>query len=139
MRPDVERPRAVRSRGSRIRVRLVGEALKPSGMSRVGAPSVGNQMGAHPAVGEVHQVKSRCSRGKGEVRDADEVPIADAVVMSLESIERTPQQTGIHPAVSTFCPSESPASSRGPGSQAGNRKIDKKTSGNYQDDELRRH
>ena len=97
---------------------------------------MGNQVRAHAAVGEVHQVKPRCARGKGEVGDADKVPVADAVVMLLQSIERTPQQTGIYLAGDTFCPSECEPGSRGPRSKAGNRKIDKKTAGKYQDIEL---
>jgi len=97
---------------------------------------MGNQVRAHVAVGEVHQVKPRCARGKGEVGDADEIPVADAVVVLLQSIERTPQQTGIYLAVDTFCPSASERGSRAPRSKAGNRKIDKKTAGKYQDIEL---
>jgi len=71
-------------------------------MSGVGAPPMSNQVRAHAAVGEVHQVKPRCARGKGEVGDTDNIPVADAVVMLLQSIERTPQQTGIYWAVDTF-------------------------------------
>jgi hypothetical protein len=97
---------------------------------------MGNQVRAHGAVGEVHQVKPRCARGKGEVGDADKIPVADAVVMLLQSIERTPQQTGIYLAGDTFCPSECEPSSRGSRSKAGKRKIDKKTAGKYQDIEL---
>jgi hypothetical protein len=48
-------------------------------------------MRSHAAVGEVHQVKPRCTRGKGEVGDADNVSVADAGLVSLQSIERTPQ------------------------------------------------
>ena len=58
-----------------------------------------NQVRAHAAVGEIHQVKSGCARGKGEVGDADKIPVADAVVMLLESIQRAPQQTGVDLAV----------------------------------------
>jgi len=86
-----------------------------------------NQVRAHVAVGEVHQVKPRCARGKGEVGDADKIPVADAVVMLLQRIERTPQQTGIYLVVDTFGPTEREPGSRGPRSKAGNSKIDKKT------------
>ena len=58
--------------------------------------------------------------------------------MLLQSVERAPQQTGIYPAVDTFCPSESKPNSRGPRSKPGKRKIHKKTAGNYQDIELQR-
>ena len=105
-------------------------------MSGVGAPTMGNQVRAHAALGEVHQVKPRRTRGKGEIGDADKVPVADAVAMLLQSIERTPQQTGIYPAVDTFRSSECEPDSRGPRSKAGKRKIDKKTTGKYQDIEL---
>ena len=91
---------------------------------------------AHAALGEVHQVKPRCTRRKGEVSDADKISVADAVVMLLQSIERTPQQTGIY-LVDTFWPSERDPSSHGPRSNAGKRKIDEKTAGNYQDEGLR--
>ena len=97
---------------------------------------MGNQVRAHAAVGEVHQVKPGCARGKGEVGDADKIPVVDAIAMLLQSSKRTPQQTGIYLAVDTFCPSESKRSSCGPGSKDRKRKIDKKTAGNYQDIEL---
>jgi hypothetical protein len=117
-------------------VGLVGEALEPSGVSGVGAPPVGDQVRADAAVNEVHQVKPRDTRGKREVGDADKIPVPDAVVMLLERIERTPQQTGIYFAVDTFRLSESEPGSRGSGSKGAKSKIDKKTAGNYQDDEL---
>jgi len=98
---------------------------------------MGNQVRTHAAVGEVHQVKPRCARGKREIGDADKIPVGDALVMLRQSIERTPQQTRIYSAVDTFCPSESEPGSRGSASKAGKRKIDKKTTGNYQDDGLR--
>jgi hypothetical protein len=60
-----------------------------------------NQMRLHAAVSEVHQVKPRCSRGKGEVGDTDNISVADAVAVSLQRIERTSKQTGIDPAVDT--------------------------------------
>jgi hypothetical protein len=93
---------------------------------------MGNQVRPHAAVGEVHQVKPRCTRWKGEVGDADKIAVAYAVVMVLQRIERTPQQTGIY-LVDTFWPSKSERSSRGTRSKDGKRKIDKKTAGNYQD------
>jgi hypothetical protein len=56
--------------------------------------------------------------------------------MLLQSIERTPQQTGIYPAVGTLCPTECEPGARRRRSKAGKRKIDKKTTGKYQDMEL---
>jgi hypothetical protein len=97
---------------------------------------MGNQVRAYAAVGEVHQVKPGCARGKREIGDTDNIPVADAVVMLLQSIERTPQRTGIYPAVDTFCVTECEPSASGHRSKAGKRKIDKKTAGKYQDIEL---
>jgi hypothetical protein len=100
---------------------------------------MGNQMRLHAAVSEFHQVKPRCTRGKGEVSDADKVPVADAVVVSLERIQRASEQTRRYLAVDTRCSSEREPGACGPGSKAGKRKIDKKTAGNYQDIELQRN
>jgi hypothetical protein len=93
---------------------------------------VGNQVRAHAAVGEVYQVKSRRARRKREVGDADEILEADAVAVALQSVERTAQQIGIYPLDSFRAP-ESESGPRGPRSNAGERKIDEKTTGNYQD------
>jgi hypothetical protein len=38
-------------------------------------------------------VKPRCARGKREIGDADKIPVADTVVVLLQGIERTSQQT----------------------------------------------
>ena len=73
-------------------------------------------------------MKPRRARGKGEVGDADKIPIANAGVMLLQSIERTPQQTGSDLTVDAFCPSESEPSSCRPRSKTGKSKIDKKAS-----------
>jgi hypothetical protein len=58
--------------------------------------------------------------------------------MSIQRIERAPQQTGSDLAVGTVCSSEGELGSCGPRSKAGKRKIDKKTAGKYQNAELRR-
>jgi hypothetical protein len=58
--------------------------------------------------------------------------------MLLQGIERTPQQTGSDLTIDTVCSSEREPCSRGSGSKAGKRKIDKKTAGKYQDIELQR-
>ena len=86
---------------------LIGEALEPPRMRGIRASSMGHQVRAHRIVCEIHQVKSRRTRGKRKVGDADEIPVADAVLMLLEGVERAPQQTGIDLAVDAFCPSES--------------------------------
>jgi hypothetical protein len=92
-----------------------------------------DQMRSHTAVGEIHQVESRCTRGKGEVSDADEVSGDDAVVMSLQSIERTPKQAGSHLAVDTFWSSDRDPSSCRPTSKSGKSKSEEKTTRKYQD------
>jgi len=81
-------------------------------------------------------VKPRCARGQREIGYADKIPVADTVVVLLQSIECTPQQTLVYLGVDTFCPSECQSGSRGPSREAGKRKIDKKTAGKYQDKEL---
>ena len=50
---------------------------------------MGNQVRMHTAVGKVHQVKPWCARGKGEISDADKIPVTDAVAMLLQRTERT--------------------------------------------------
>jgi hypothetical protein len=136
MSADIERTRSIGSGGGRVRVRLIGEALEPTRVRRVGPSSVGNQVRPDAAVRDVDQVEPWCPRRKGEVSDADKVSVADAVLMSLQSIERTPNQTGIDLTVDAVRSSESKPRSRGPTSKPGKRKIDKKTAGKYQDFEL---
>jgi hypothetical protein len=63
---------------------------------------MGNQVRAYAAVSEVHQVKPGYARGKREVGDTDKIPVTDAVVMSLQRVERAPQQTRSYPAADTF-------------------------------------
>jgi hypothetical protein len=99
---------------------------------------MGNQVRPHATIAEVHQVEPWRARRKGEIGDADKIPVADAALMSLQSAERAPQQTRVYPAVDTFWPSERKTGSRRPGSNAGKRKIDKKTTRKYQDVELQR-
>ena len=55
---------------------------------------MGNQIRSHIAVGEPDQVEPRRARGEGEISDADKVSVGDAVVMSLQGIERALKQTG---------------------------------------------
>ncbi len=55
---------------------------------------MGDQMRSHAAVGELDQVEPRCTRGEGEISDADKVSVGDAVVMPLQSLERALKQTG---------------------------------------------
>jgi hypothetical protein len=93
-------------------------------------------MRSHAAVAEPYQVEPRCTRGKGEVSDADKVLVRDEVVMSLQSIERTPKQTGSDLAVGSFCSPESEGSAGRSRSKAGKSKSDKKTTGKYQDVEF---
>jgi hypothetical protein len=82
-------------------------------------------------------VEPRCTRRKGEVSDADKVSVADAVPMSLQSIERTPKQSGSYLTVDPVCSSECEPSSYGHRGKTGKSKIDQRTAGKYQDIELR--
>jgi len=88
---------------------------------------MGHQVRLHATVSKVHQMEPRRTRRKREVRDADKVPEADAVLMSLQRIESTPQQTGSDLVVGTVGLSESEPGSRGARSEADQRKIDKGT------------
>src|SRR4029077_20151448 len=134
---DIEGPRSIGSGGGRIRTSSVGEALKPSGTGGVRTPSMRHQMRLHAAVGELNQVEPRCTRGKGEVGEADKVSVGDAVVMSLQRIERPPQQSRRYRADDTFRLPESGPNACRRGSQAGYREPEKRTTGKYQDVELR--
>jgi hypothetical protein len=136
MAANVNRTGSIGSRGGRIRARLVGEALQPPGVRRVGTPSMSDEMTVHAAVGEIHHVKSRCARGKRKVRNSDEILIGDAVPMALQGIERAPKQTGGYLAVGcSGWPKNGPrACSRG--SHPGQSEIEKKTTGKYQDVEF---
>jgi hypothetical protein len=58
--------------------------------------------------------------------------------MSLQRLERAPQQTGWDLALGTVCLCEREAGPCGRRSQTDKRKIDKTTAGKYQDVELRR-
>jgi hypothetical protein len=133
----IKGPRSIGSGGGRIRTRFVGEALKPSGTGGVRTPSMRHQMRLHAAVGELHQVEPRCTRRKGEVGEADRVSVGDAVVMSLQSIERPPQQSRRYRADATFRLPESRPNACRRSSQAGYREPEKRTTGKYQDVELR--
>jgi len=72
-----------------------------------------NPMRTHAAIGELHQVEPRYTRGQGEVSDTDGISVTDAVVMPLQSIERTPKQTGSDLGVDSFGSSEGKSSSEG--------------------------
>ena len=71
-------------------------------------------------------MEPRCTRGKGEVSDADKVSVGDAVVMSLQSIERAPKQTGSYLAADSFRSPESGPSACRRSSQAGKESLTKK-------------
>jgi hypothetical protein len=82
-------------------------------------------------------VEPRCTRREGEVSDADKISVADTALMLLQSVERTPTQTGIDLTVDPFCSPQRKLCSRRSRSKAGQRKIDKKAAGKHQDIELR--
>jgi hypothetical protein len=96
-----------------------------------------NQMRVHAAISEGHHMEPRCARRKGEVGDADNISVADAVPVSIQRIERAPQQTGIDLAVGPVWSSDCEPSSRGSIGNTRECKIDKKTARKYQDIELR--
>ena len=105
-------------------------------MSGVRTPAMGNQVRAHAAVSGVHQVKPWYARGKGEISDADKIPVTDAVAMLVQRAESTPKQTGIYLALDTCRAPLSEPGSGGPSCKGGERKIDKKTTRNIQDCKL---
>lgn len=89
------------------------------------------------AAGGVYQVESRCARGKGEVYDTNHILIDDAAAVSIQSIQRAPQQTGLYLPVGSHRPPEREPGACGRRSHPGNGKIDKKAARKYQDVELR--
>lgn len=94
---------------------------------------MGHQVRSHAPIDETYQVKSRRMRRQGEVSDADEVSIADVVLMLLKSIERTAKQMRIDLTVDTGPLSEGRLCTERARSNACKRKIDEKTTGDYQD------
>ena len=76
------------------------------------------------------------TRRQREVGDADKVVVPDAVLVLLQSSERTTKQPAIDFTADTLYSPDSECCSRGPRSKTGKCKIDKKTTGNYQDTEL---
>jgi hypothetical protein len=97
-----------------------------------------NQMRLHGTIGQVYQMKPRCTRGKGEVYDAHHVLMNDAPAMAIQRIERAPQQARVYLPVDNRRPPEREFGSCGPRSNRGNGKIDKKATRKYQDGELQR-
>jgi hypothetical protein len=83
---------SIGSCGARVRAWCVGEARQPAGMQRVGSPSMRDQMRAHAAIGEIHQVKSREARGQREIGNADEILESDAVAVSFQRVQGTTEQ-----------------------------------------------
>jgi hypothetical protein len=99
---------------------------------------MGDQMRAHAAISEIHQVEPRCTRRQREVSYTDEIPVVDAIVVPLQGVERATQQTGVDLGVDTFRPSAGQLCCRRCGSEPGKRKIDEKAARKYQDLELQR-
>ena len=81
---------------------------------------MGNPMRSHAAVGEVHQVEPRRVRGKGEVGDADEIPVRNAALVSFECPEGALQQPGIYRPTDPRRSSDGGPRSRRPSGQASN-------------------
>jgi len=78
---------------ARVRAWCVGEALEPAGMQRVGAATVRDPMRVDAAIGKTHQMQPGHTRVQGEIGNADEVLVGDALAVSVQCIERTPQQS----------------------------------------------
>jgi hypothetical protein len=78
-----------------------------------------NEMRAHAAVGEIHQVESRRTRGKGKVSYSDEVSVGYAPLMSFQSVERALKQIGSNRAAHSFYLCKGGPGAGGRRSQAG--------------------
>jgi hypothetical protein len=65
-----------------------------------------HQVRSHAAVREIQQMKSRRTRGEGEIRNADRVAVSDAQTMPLQCIECAPKHTGRYRGTSLPAPSE---------------------------------
>jgi len=78
-----------------------------------------DEMRAHAAVGEIHQVESRRTRGKGKVSYSDEVSVGYAALMSFQSVERAPKQIGSNRAAHPFYLCKGGPGAGGRRSQAG--------------------
>ncbi len=75
-----------------VRAWLVGETLHPPGPQGVGASTMCDQVRVNAAASELHQVEPRRTRGEGEIRNADEIPVRNTVAVTLERVERAPKQ-----------------------------------------------
>jgi hypothetical protein len=130
---DIGSPGPIGSCRARVRAWLIREALQPAGMQRVGAAPVGDQMRARAALGDIHQVKSRHTRGQGEVRNGDEILEADAVVVSFQRGQRTMQQDWGYQAIDAAGGTRSRASEGRRVNQSRRGQAEEKTTGKCQD------
>jgi len=124
----------VRSCRACVRARLVREALQPAGMQGVGSAPMGDQMRASASIGDIHQVKSRHTRGQGEVRNGDEILEADAVVVSIQRGKRAPEQDWRYGAIDTAgWPGSRARDGRDAASHCRRGQAEEKTTGECQD------
>ena len=77
---------------ARVRAWRIGEALEPPSTQWVGTPSVRDEMRTYGAVGEIHQMKSRRTRGQREIGNRNAITVGDAVAMSVQRIQRAQEQ-----------------------------------------------
>jgi hypothetical protein len=78
-----------------------------------------DEMRADATFGEIHHVKPRRARGKGEVSDADEVSVTDAVLVPLKRVKRAAKQAGSYLAAGSARLRRCAACARGCRGQAG--------------------
>jgi len=79
----------------RVRVRLVREALQPARTSGIGPAPVRDQMRGHTPARDVQQVEARRARRQREVRNGDDIPVFDRLLVLLQCCKRTLQQCRI--------------------------------------------
>jgi hypothetical protein len=85
-----------------IRVWHIGEALEPPSTQWVGTPAMRVEMPAYGAIGEIHQMKSRRTRGQREICNRDEITVGDAVAMFVQRMQRAPEQCRRYEATSVI-------------------------------------
>jgi hypothetical protein len=137
MAANIGSPRPIGPGRARVRAWLVGEALQPPGTQGVGASPMRDQMRTNAAVSEPQHVEPWPTRGPGEIRDADKVPVGDAVAVSVQRIERALTQGRGHEAAGIVRLPEGGPSDRRGASQTGQRETEEMTTGKGQDVKFR--
>ena len=102
------------TRGCCIRAGVVRKAFQPPGMGRIRPATVCHEVGIHVPVREVHHMKSRRSRRKRKIRHPDDVPVLNAIAVSIQGGHCPLQQRRSYRLA--LCKGAR-AGSRGPGGQ----------------------